>query len=345
MPQVVRFAAPYAVEVAEFPSSSLQPGQVRVRTLFSGISAGTEMTAYRGTNPYVVSEWDPAAHLFTGRPGDRLAYPLEGWGYSEVGEVVERCEVDAAAPRLGDVVWGIWGHRGEACLDAAQAARQVLPAGLAPEVGSFARVGSVALNAVLAVPCSIGSTVAVLGQGVIGLLATAFAVRSGATVIAVDGIAQRREQAIRYGAREALPPGSEVAAQVRALTQGRGADVVIELSGSYQALHEATRIAGPEATVVAAGFYQGSAGALRLGEEFHHNRVSIIASQIGAVPPHLASRWTRERITAAVMDRLAADDPDVLPLVTHRFPVGQAADAYRMLDTDPSGALQVLLSF
>jgi threonine dehydrogenase-like Zn-dependent dehydrogenase len=243
------------------------------------------------------------------------------------------------------VVWGIWGHRGEACLDAAQAARQVLPAGLAPEVGSFARVGSVALNAVLAVPCSIGSTVAVLGQGVIGLLATAFAVRSGATVIAVDGIAQRREQAIRYGAREALPPGSEVAAQVRALTQGRGADVVIELSGSYQALHEATRIAGPEATVVAAGFYQGSAGALRLGEEFHHNRVSIIASQIGAVPPHLASRWTRERITAAVMDRLAADDPDVLPLVTHRFPVGQAADAYRMLDTDPSGALQVLLSF
>jgi threonine dehydrogenase-like Zn-dependent dehydrogenase len=345
MPQVVRFAAPHSVVVAEFPPSRLQSGQVRVRTLYSGISAGTEMTAYRGTNPYVVSEWDPDSRLFAGRAQGELAYPLDGWGYSEVGEVVEVAPGDGDAPQVGDLVWGIWGHRSEACLDASQAARQVLPAGVPEEVGTFSRVGSVALNAVLAAPVGLGSTVVVLGQGVIGLLATAFAVRSGAEVVAVDGIARRRQQALQYGAADALAPGPEVAAQIRELTGNRGADVVIELSGSYPALHEATRIAGPDATVVAAGFYQGAADAVRLGEEFHHNRVSIVASQIGAVPGHLANRWTRERITATVMDHLAGGNPDVLPLVTHRYPVARADEAYRMLDTDASAALQVLLSF
>jgi threonine dehydrogenase-like Zn-dependent dehydrogenase len=345
MSQVVRFTAPYSVVVAEVPGSDLQPGQVRVRTVYSGISAGTELTANRGTNPYVVSEWDADARLFAGRSDREPGYPLEGWGYSEVGEVVEVGPGDSRAPRVGDLVWGIWGHRSESCLDATQASTQVLPEGVPAEVGTFSRVGSVALNAVLAARCGLGSTVVVLGQGVIGLLATAFAVRSGATVVAVDGIAQRREQALGYGAAEAFLPGPEVAAQVRELTANRGADAVIELSGSYAALHEATRIAGPEATVVAAGFYQGAADALRLGEEFHHNRVTIIPSQIGAVPAHLATRWSRERITATVMDQLAAGAPDVLPLVTHRFPVQRAAEAYQMLDTDPSSALQVLLSF
>jgi len=345
MPQVVRFTAPYSVVVAGEEQRRLEPGQVRVRTVYSGISAGTEMTAYRGTNPYVVSQWDPDVKLFTGRAENRPGYPLDGWGYSEVGEVVEVHPDLGPGPRLGDLVWGIWGHRSEACLDAGQLARQVLPAGIPAEVGTFSRVGSVALNAVLASRCGLGSTVVVLGQGVIGLLATAFAVRSGAAVIAVDGIAQRRAQALEYGAREALAPAPEVAAQVRELTANRGADVVIELSGSYAALHEATRIAGPEATVVAAGFYQGSADAVRLGEEFHHNRVSIIASQIGAVPGHLANRWSRERITETVMDHLSGANPDVLPLVTHRFPVDKVDEAYRMLDTDPSAALQVLLAF
>ena len=67
--------------------------------------------------------------------------------------------------------------------------------------------------------------------------------------------------------------------------RARGADRVIDLSGSYHALREAVRIVGPGGTVVAAGLYQGPASALALGEEFHHNRVTLIASQIGGVPP------------------------------------------------------------
>jgi 2-desacetyl-2-hydroxyethyl bacteriochlorophyllide A dehydrogenase len=345
MPAMVRFDAPYQVGVAHVAEQRLSPGQVRVKTSYSGISAGTELTAYRGTNPYVVSEWDTEARLFTDRESAAPSYPLEGWGYSEVGEVIETAPTDGPSPLVGDVVWGTWGHRSEACLDAAVAARQVLPAGVPAEVGTFARVGSVALNAVLATRCGIGSTVVVLGQGVIGLLATAFAVRNGCRVTVVDGIEKRRRQALTYGAADALAPGEDVARRVRALTANRGADAVIELSGSYAALHEATRIAGPEATVVAAGFYQGPAHALRLGEEFHHNRVSIVPSQIGAVPPHLVPRWTRERLSEVVMAELTGPGPDVVGLVSHRFPVHQVAEAFELLDLRPTDALQVLLAF
>jgi threonine dehydrogenase-like Zn-dependent dehydrogenase len=348
MPVVVRFEAPRRVAVAQVPRAALAPGQVRIRTLYSGISAGTELTAYRGTNPYLLSEWDDSMRLFHPRGGgdDAIGYPLEGWGYSEVGQVVEVASDGlTSTPRVGDVVFGIWGHRSEGILDARVAAAQVLPPDTPHEVGCFARVGSVALNAVLAAQCGIGSTVAVLGQGVIGLLATAFAVRSGARVIAVDDVRTRRSQAAAYGAHETLAPTDGVADQVRELTAGRGADAVIELSGTYTALHEATRIAGPDGRVVAAGFYQGPATALRLGEEFHHNRVSIVASQIGSVPQHLHARWTRERLVEAVMTELVARRPDVLSLVTHRFDATDVADAFAMLDTDPSAALQVLLQF
>jgi threonine dehydrogenase-like Zn-dependent dehydrogenase len=82
-------------------------------------------------------------------------------------------------------------------------------------------------------------------------------------------------------------------------TDGRGADRVIELTGAYPALHEAIRCAGVDGTVVAGGFYQGPATALRLGEEFHHNRVRLVPVPdrrcarrcSGAAGP--ASGWTR----------------------------------------------------
>lgn len=88
MERVVQFTGPRQVEVAEHESSPLPPGHLRVRTRYSGISAGTELTAYRGTNPYLTRTWDAGARLFRdGAAG--IEYPVTGWGYSEVGEVTE----------------------------------------------------------------------------------------------------------------------------------------------------------------------------------------------------------------------------------------------------------------
>jgi len=341
----MRFTAPRKVDVVDAPSPALDHGQVRVRTLTSGVSAGTELTAYRGTNPYLTSTWDPQLRLFRDAHHDAPSYPLEGWGYSEVGEVVEvdLAKVTPGDVAVGDLVWGIWGHRSEAVLAAEQLRGHQLPPGMDPSAGCFVRVGAIALNAVLAADCGIGDTVAIFGQGVIGLLATSFARRSGARVIAVDGIEGRRTVAADFGAHNVLAPGLNTALEIRDLTDGRGADVAIDLSGSYHGLREAIRAVGQDSTVIAAGFYQGPATALALGEEFHHNRVSIVASQIGSIPSRLYPRWDRDRLQRTVVGLIADKQPDVSTLITHRFALADAAEAYVILDQHPDQALQILL--
>ena len=349
----LRIAAPRSVEIIDHPADPLEPGQARVRTIYSGISAGTELTAYRGTNPYLTSVWDPTSRLF--QPGhESLGYPLDGWGYSEVGEVVEiappagqpsgSAESDPAV-QPGDVVWGIWGHRDEGILAAESLRGHVLPPGMDPMAGAFVRVGAIALSAVLAADLGPGSTVAIFGQGVIGLLATRFAVLNGATVIVVDGLEARRAKALEWGASHALHPSPQLADTIRRITSGAGVDVAIELSGNYRALHEATRAVGADGTVIAAGFYQGEAAGVRFGEEFHHNRVQLLASQIGSVPNRLRSRWTVPRLQQTVVDHLASGLVDAPSLVTHTFPLEDSAKAYELLDTDPASALQVVLEF
>ena len=350
MSRVVQFTAPYRVEVVDEPTPALVPGGARVVSAVSGISAGTELTAYRGTNPYLVSSWDPQSRLFHhDRPSPPQptgpAYPLRGWGYSEVGTVVELAEPGDGRVRVGDRVWGIWGHRSEAVLPAVRLRGHRLPEGLDPVVGCFVRVGAIALNAVLAADVGPGDVCVVLGQGVIGLLATSFAVQSGARVVAVESIPARAQRALDLGAHEVHAPGPDLADRLRVATAGRGADVAIELSGVYAALQEATRLVGADGRVVAAGFYQGSAADLRLGEEFHHNRIEVVASQIGAVPVRKRGRWDVDRLHQTVVSRLQAAHPDASALVSHRFGVEDAAQAYRMLDADPGAATQVVLDF
>ena len=322
---------------------------VRVRTLYSGISAGTELTAYRGSNVYLNKRWDADRRLFV--PGDHtVTYPISGWGYSEVGQVVEVGGADSQAAEralsLGDTVYGVWGHRSEAVLPASEVAGQRLDRDVDPIAGVFVHVGAIALNAVLAADLHVTESVVVSGQGVIGLLATRLAVLSGATVIAVDGIARRRAVASQFGAAHTVDPRSvgDVAAVVRDLT-GMGADVAIELSGAYPALHEAIRSVQVGGRVVAAGFYQGSATGLDLGEEFHHNRVSVVPAQIGGVPTALSNRWDRARLHGAVLELLSTGRLDVGSLVTHLVPVDEAAAAYRLLDEAPAEVLQVVLDF
>ncbi|MFG1952031.1 zinc-binding alcohol dehydrogenase [Micromonospora sp. NPDC048830] len=348
MSQIVQFTSPRHVEVIEQSPTELGPGQIRVRTSFSGISAGTELTAYRGTNPYLNRTWDPALRLFVdGTSG--LNYPIAGLGYSEVGEVVEvAADVagDPAIPAVGQQVWGIWGHRGEAVLQADRLRGCVVPDGLDPVAATFARVGAVALNAVLAADIHLGEVVAVFGQGVLGLLTTRLVQLSGATAVAVDTLPARLTKAREFGAEATVNAAEEaVAAELRRLTDGRGADVAIEISGSYRALHEAIRSVTVDGRVVSSGFYQGEGAGLRLGDEFHHNRVRLVSSQISGVPPQLAGRWDQARLNHTFLQLALAGRIDPVGLVTHVIGVEQAAEAFQMLDQRPEEALQVVLKF
>ncbi|MGI8888483.1 MAG: hypothetical protein ACR2GB_05875 [Nocardioidaceae bacterium] len=117
------------------------------------------------------------------------------------------------------------------------------------------------------------------------------------------------------------------------------------MSGSYQALHGAVRTAGYNARVVAAGFFQGAASPLRFGEEFHHNRISIVGTQISGVAPHLQHRWDELRMSGTVLSLELEGKVALTDLVTHVVPAEEASSAFEMLDTAPQDALQVVLDY
>ena len=343
MPHIVSFTAPGQVVLDECDPQPLLPGTVRVRTWYSGISTGTELTAYRGTNPYLAGTWDPLARLF--RPGEpSFAYPVRGWGYSEVGQVVEVGEnVDDLEP--GQVVYGIWGHRSDAVVPVTLVFGKLEPE-VDPVLGVFARVAAIGLNALLAGGVHLGDRVAVFGQGVIGLLATRLGVLAGAEVVAIDTHRHRLDTALRLGAAHVLDAAVEGGAGAAARAwSGGGVDSAIELSGSDRALHEATRAVVVDGTVVAAGFYQGGADHLRLGEEFHHNRVRIVASQIAGTPLHLGPRWSQRRLVATVMSLVLSGKVDAGALVTDVYDAADVAAAFAKLDRGDPETLQVVLRF
>jgi 2-desacetyl-2-hydroxyethyl bacteriochlorophyllide A dehydrogenase len=317
---------------------------VRLETLYSGISAGTELTAYRGSNPYLNSEWDADRRLFVA--GDSThSYPLDAWGYEEVGIVAELGEgVDSGI--LGRHVWGTWGHRSSVVRPVEWVTERLMSDGLDPVTGIFAKIGAIALNAVLDADIHVGETVVVFGAGVPGQIVAQLARLNGARVVSVDLVPARRELAERLGASLALDPvADDVAERVRALTGNRGADVVIEMSGSYHALQEAVRTAAYSSRVVVGGFFQGQATPVRLGEEFHHNRVSIIGSQISGVAPALQHRWNELRMSTTALELAQNGRLDLTSLITHLTPAEEAPAAFAMLDTAPEAALQVVLDY
>jgi threonine dehydrogenase-like Zn-dependent dehydrogenase len=341
---VVAFTGRGAVELTEEDDRPLRPDEVRIRTSFSGISAGTELTAYRGSNPYLDKRWDEAQRLFVA--GDSsIQYPVSGWGYEEVG-IVEEVGAGVTEVRPGQAVWGTWGHRSTVVVEQAWAARRILPEGTDPVVGMFSQIGSIALNAVLDANVHVGEVVGLFGQGVPGLLALQLLKLSGVTVVAVDAIARRLELSRSLGADDVVDVTRESPAdRVKALTEGRGADVSIEITGSSAALHEAVRATAYNSRVVASGFFQGPAAGLALGEEFHHNRIEIVCSQISGVNRSLDHRWDESRLQQTFM-RLAADGRvRVQPLVSHTFPVERAAEAFALLDERPEETVQVVLDF
>jgi 2-desacetyl-2-hydroxyethyl bacteriochlorophyllide A dehydrogenase len=340
--RAVIFRGPYDVAVVPYEERPVGAGEVLLRTLYSGISAGTELSAYRGTNPYLDRLWDKERRLFA--QGATFAYPLEGWGYEQVGEVVSVGR-GVTQLRAGDRVWGIWGHRSSAVVAEAAVAERVLGVGLTPVHGVFARIGAVALNAILDADIHVGETVAVHGQGVPGLIATQLALLSGADVIAVDRVPRRLELARSFGASVVDASESAAGEVIKEATHGRGADVTIDLTGSAAALHEAIRGAAYASRVVVAGFVVEAATPLRLGEEFHHNRIELVSSQISAVHPRLSRRWDVLRLERTVVDLCKRGRLDVETLVTRVEPIERADDVFRLLDTHPNDDVQVVLEF
>lgn len=344
-PVVVRFSGRRRVDVVAEEALTCPPGHVRVRTIYSGISAGTELTAYRGSNPYLTKRWDESRRMFVTGTAPSFAYPIDGWGYEEVGEVVE-VGSDVSRVAVGQIVYGAWGHRSHHIGRESWAADRILPSGLHPINGIFSQIGAIALNSVLDADIHVGETVAVFGLGVPGQLVAQLARQNGGDVVGVDGIERRRALAVALGATTAIDHASmDVADAIRTLTGGLGADVSIEISGFAGALNEAIRSTAYNSRVIASGFFQGGASDLRLGEEFHHNRISVICSQISGVSRSLDHRWSELRLAQTFIRLCAAGRVDAESLVSHRMPASEAGEAFALLHSSPAECVQVVLDF
>jgi 2-desacetyl-2-hydroxyethyl bacteriochlorophyllide A dehydrogenase len=342
MGRMISFTSPRLAEVIDEQTEPLAADEVRISTLYSGISAGTELTAYRGTNPYLNKRWDEERRIFVDG-STSFEYPVNGWGYEEVGEVVE-IGSDVTTVAIGDVIWGTWGHRTETIQKVDRAEKRILPAGADPRIGIFSHIGAIALNVVLDADIHVGETVAVFGLGVPGQLVAQLARLNGARVVAVDGVESRRDLAKRLGADEVIDAtAGGVAERIRELTGGLGADVCLEVSGNYAAMHEAIRSVAYSSRVCVAGFMQGEGSGLRLGEEFHHNRVAVIASQISGVAPVLRHRWDEYRLQRTAVDLAVSGRLRVTELISHTMPLEQGREAFELLDGSPRDVLQVVL--
>ncbi len=348
MPLQLELVAPRQVRLADYTETPLRADEARADAIISGISHGTELNLYRGTSPFEDKEFDPDLRLFRPRSG---RFPHPPLGYEWVGRVTE---VGTAVDhlRLGDLVHLLSPHRQTHTFDPKNAPYRgrlhALPPELSPDQAIFIALAGVALQAVHDAQIKLGDRVAIFGLGAIGLLAVQLARLDGAAWIdAIDPIAMRRHLALRFGADQALDPESgDVALAIKTASKHHGADVAIECSGHYAALHEAIRSVRKAGRVVAAGFYQGGGTALRLGEEWHHNRVTMVSSMAVWDCPHRHyPLWNRPRVEEVAIDLLASGRLRTDGLITHRLPFTRAAEAYELIDQHPAEAIKVVLTY
>jgi len=349
VPEELLLVGPRDVRLITYEETRLHPDEIRATAILSGISHGTELNLYRGTSPFHDKQFDPNLRLFV-PVSESVMYPAR-LGYEWVGRVTE---VGSAVSGLvpGDLIHLPFGHR------ATHIARPTertmigdivpLPSSLDLDSAVILALAGVALQAVHDAHIKVGDHVAIFGLGVIGLLAVQLARLNGALrVDAVDPLPRRRALAEAFGADRTLDPTTcDVAREIKSETAECGADVAIELSGSAAALHEAIRCVQVAGTVVAGGYYQDGAAPLRLGEEWHHNRITLVSSMgVWDCPHRDYPAWDRARIHATATHYLATGQIHSEGLISHRFPFARAAEAYALIDQHPDEVVKVVLTY
>ena len=289
------------------PAPAPGPGQFRVETVATGLSAGTELTFVKGTNPYHRQTWDRRLRVFRG--GDPTSrYPVRAMGYMEVGRVTDT-RVDGL--REGALLAMAYGHRSAYTADGAEF-RYPVPVELDPLLGIFvAQMGPICANGLLHAAYDVsgpaltglgdgvaGRRVLVTGAGVVGLLTAAFAADRGAAAVAVADPTPRRLAAARALGVQAVDERAGPAWEWCKTTWPGGADLAFQCRGRSAALVTALKAVRPRGTVIDLAFYTDGAPDLRLGEEFHHNGLTLRCAQVGWRPPGCDAGWPLDRLAA-----------------------------------------------
>lgn len=345
-------------EAYHFQYEEGPPGesQVRLDTLYTGFSAGTELTFYKNTNPYLHSRWDGGRGVFV--PGEAgQHFPVPFLGYMEVARVTE-----ARAPGFapGEIVASTYAHKSGHTADPFHDLLVKLPAGIDPMLGIYvAQMGPIAANGLLHADAELagahverlgqgvtGRPVLVMGGGVVGLLVALFAARAGAAEIVVadpSPFRRARIEALGFRAMEEDEAWAYAKANWHHGGGDRGADFVFQTRADARSLHASLRALRPQGTVIDLAFYQGGAEAVRLGEEFHHNGLAIRCAQINRVPRGLAFEWNKRRLAQETIGLLGARGRDIAEhMITHVVPFEEAPAFLRHLVEERPDFLQIV---
>ena len=311
-------------------------GEAVVLAKSSAISAGTELLYYRGQ----VGKGVPLDVSLPSLKGE-TDYPFK-YGYASVGLVGSLGE-GTEESWIGARVFAFHPHESSYCASADELIR--LPDELADDDALFfASMETAASIAMDALPIA-GEDVIVLGQGMIGLLTTSvLALHPLESLTAIDLSPSRRASSLEIGAKVALDPrmGPEKILAEAGLGTGR-ADLVIELSGNPEALNLALSLVGHEGRVVIGSWYGTKPVRIDLGTDFHRGRIKLIGSQVSSLGPSLTGRWDKRRRYSLVLRLLAELRPS--KLITHRFPLKHAKDAFALLDRENEGVGQIVLDY
>ncbi len=352
--------APGELATFQVEPPPLTDGAVAVRTLYSGLSAGTELTYVKGTDPGFTARRDPRLGVFVAGESSRQ-YPVTAMGYMEVGEVVDSRRSDLP---VGTLIAGAYGHRSCHVIGPGEFAVPV-PSDVDPLLGIYlAQMGPICANGLLHASAEFcGQTVEQLGDGVrdrnvivtgagvVGVLTALLAVQHGAAeVLVADPDPDRLAAVAALGLEPVDERDTELWKESKRRwvhsDTDRGADLVFQCRGRAGVLHQALRSLRPQGVVIDMAFYQGGANELRLGEEFHHNGLTIRCAQISRVPRGLADSWNRERLANETARLLAVRGADIRRhLVTHVVPIDEAPQLILALARRELAARQVVFTF
>lgn len=309
-----RIRVPGSAEIVAEPLTARQEGEVLVRTLFTGVSRGTEGLVFRGEVPESQYEAMRAPFQTGDFPG-----PVK-YGYSNVGEVL-----DGPAELLGRTVFCLYPHQDRYVVPTA--AVTALPDGLPPGRAVLAANMETAVNAVWDARPGPGDRIVVFGAGVVGSLVAWLCSRMpGSEVQLVDPDPSRADMASGLGLDFSTAPPSSA-----------DADLVVHASGNPQGLADALTAAGQEATVLELSWFGDRSVTLPLGESFHDRRLTIRSSQVGRIPPYRTPRWTHARRMALALDLLRADELDAL--ITGESDFDELPSVMARLAADGAGTL------
>jgi NADPH:quinone reductase-like Zn-dependent oxidoreductase len=303
------YCGPGQAEIRQEALASPHSGEMRVKTLYSAISRGTESLVLGGRVP--VSEFERMRAPFM---AGVFPFPVK-YGYAAVGQVESGGEA-----LQGKNVFALYPH--QTAFNIPVSAAVALPEEVPPQRAVLAANMETALNGIWDAAPGPADRIAVVGAGVVGSLVAYLCGRiPGTDVTLVDINPDRAELARTLGVSFAEPRNAK-----------GDCDLVVHASGSPDGLQTAVELAGDEATVLEMSWYGDSAVTAMLGGPFHSRRLRLVSSQVGNVAPSHRPRWTHGRRLAAAVALL--NDPRLDALLAPAIVFGDLPDQLpRILDS------------